>query len=296
MTKQRQQYIGIALSLPALTGLLLFVLLPFLLAFALSLTNFRFGSPLNTDFVGLIQYGRIFQDQAFQHALLNNCIFALIVVPTQTLCALLLALLLNLPLRGQKYFRTVLFMPVVFPLSLVSVVWIILYAPGPNGLVNHLFSLLSFGHWQNVDFLHHPFWALAAIMLTSIWQGTGFQMVILLAALQSIPQQLYEAARVDGAGTFSQFWHVTLPQLRTALVFVVLITTILSFRLFDQVQIMTQGGPLNASTTIMYESVTAAFSKQQIASASAMTVVLFIIVLMITLLQRRLAQRYGSET
>jgi len=292
MINNRQQLIGVCLVTPALVGLLLFVLLPFLLAFALSVTNFRFGSPLATEFVGLTQYQRIFQDAVFQQAVINNCIFAVIIVPTQTMCALALALLLHLPLKGQKIFRTLLFMPVVFPLSLVSVVWIMLYAPGPEGLINSLLQVLSVGHWQAVDFLHRSGWALAAIIITSIWQGTGFQMVILLAALQSIPAQLYEAARLDGAGSLSQFWHITLPQLRHALTFVIMVTTILSFRLFDQVQIMTQGGPLNASTTIMYESVTAAFSRQQVATASAMTVVMFLMVLLPSLLQRLFSKAY----
>jgi len=274
--------------LPAVAGLILFVLFPFILAFILSLTNFRFGTPLSVEFVGLSQYARIFQDGAFQRALLNNCVFALIVVPSQTLFALVLALLLIAPMRGLKLFRTMFFMPVVFPLSLVSVIWILLFAPGQQGFINHLLSTTSLGHWDSIDFLHHPKWALGAIMLTSIWQGTGFQMVILMAGLQSIPQQLYDAARIDGAGCVAELRHITLPQLRPALTFVVLITTILSFRLFDQVQIMTKGGPLNASTTIMYESVTRAFTKQQVATASAMTVILFLIILLTTMLQARL--------
>jgi multiple sugar transport system permease protein len=128
-------------------------------------------------------------------------------------------------------------------------------------------------------------------MLTSIWQGTGFQMVILLAGLKSIPSQLYEAATIDGAGRWQKFWHITLPQLRNTLIFVVLVTTILAFRLFDQVQIMTQGGPQDATTTVMFEAVQAAFARQQVARGAAMTVVLFLVVLIISLLQRRIARQ-----
>jgi multiple sugar transport system permease protein len=177
-------------------------------------------------------------------------------------------------------------MPVVFPLSLVAVVWVLLFAPGPQGTLNSVLDLISLGAWQPRDFLHDTRWALPAITLTSIWQGVGFQMVILLAALQSIPLELYEAARVDGANQRQQFLFVTLPQLRNALIFVVLVTTILAFRLFDQVQIMTQGGPQHATTTVMYESVNAAFASQQVAKGAAMTVVFFSIVLLLTLLQR----------
>jgi len=272
--------------LPALLGLLFFVLLPFVLAVGLSFTNLRMGSPLPTEFVGITQYQRILTDTAFLHGLLNNTIFALIVVPVQTILALLLALLINQPLRGMVVFRTFFFMPVVFPLSLVAVVWVLLYAPGPQGTLNSLLEFITAGAWQPRDFLHDGAWALPAISLTSIWQGVGFQMVILLAALQSIPEELYDAAKVDGANKRQQLVFITLPQLRNALIFVVLVTTILAFRLFDQVQIMTQGGPRNSTTTVIYEAVRAAFASQQVARGAAMTVVFFTIVLLLTLLQR----------
>ena len=283
---QSERVAGWLFVSPALLGLLCFVLLPFLLAAVLSFTNLRLGSPLATQFFGLTQYQRIFTDSAFLHALLNNTLFALIVVPVQTGLALLLALLINQPLRGKVVFRTLFFLPVVFPLSLVAVVWILLFAPGSNGTLNSLLEVLTLGHWQARDFLHDPQWALPAITLTSIWQGVGFQMIILLAALQAIPAELYEAAKVDGAKHWQQLVHVTLPQLRNALIFVILVTTILAFRLFDQVQIMTQGGPLNATTSVMYEAVNAAFASQQVARGAAMTVVFFIVVLLLTLLQR----------
>jgi multiple sugar transport system permease protein len=280
-------------ALPALLGLLLFVLIPFVLAVMLSFTNLRLGSPLPLEFLGFDQYRRIFADEAFTAALRNNALFALIVVPLQTALALLLALLVNQPLRGMTVFRTLFFMPVVFPLSLVAVVWILVFAPGPQGLLNHLLETVTLGGWQPRDFLHDPAWALPAISLTSIWQGVGFQMIILLAALQGIPRELYDAARVDGANRWQQFVFITLPQLRNAMIFVVLVTTILAFRLFDQVQIMTQGGPNHATTTVMYEAVNTAFGSQQVARAAAMTVVFFLVVLLITLLQRAVARHQG---
>ncbi|NNF97397.1 MAG: sugar ABC transporter permease, partial [Halobacteria archaeon] len=179
---------GTLFALPALAGLLIFVAIPFLLAIGLSFTNLRLGSPLPLEFVGLTQFLRLFDDAAFTRALLNNLLFTVVVVPVQTLLALGLALLLNQPLKGRALFRTLFFMPVVFPLSLVSVVWILIYAPGPDGMVNSFLQLITLDHWQPRDFLHDPWLALPAIMLTSIWQGAGFQMVILLAGLQSIPE------------------------------------------------------------------------------------------------------------
>ncbi len=282
---------GTLFALPALAGLLVFVAIPFLLAIGLSFTNLRLGSPLPLEFVGLTQFLRLFDDPAFTRALLNNLLFTVMVVPVQTLLALGLALLLNQPLKGRAMFRTLFFMPVVFPLSLVSVVWILIYAPGPDGMLNSFLQLISFGHWQARDFLHDPWLALPAIMLTSIWQGTGFQMVILLAGLQSIPEELYEAARIDGAGRWQRFWHITLPQLRNTLIFVMLVTTILAFRLFEQVQIMTHGGPRHATTTVMYEAVQAAFSRQQVAKGAAITVIFFLVVLLVTIVQRRVARQ-----
>ena len=271
---------------PAFIGLFLFVGLPFALAVILSFTNLRLGSPLPLEFLGFEQYHRILKDPGFLRALLNNGIFALVVVPVQTAIALGLALLLNQPLKGMAIFRTFFFMPVVFPMSLVSVVWILIYAPNPDGMMNSLMEVLTFGLWEPTDFLRNPWLALPSIILLSMWQGVGFQMVILLAGLQSIPGNLYEAAAIDGSNKWNQFIHITLPQLRNTLIFVMLVTSILAFRLFDQVEIMTQGGPNEATTTVMYEAVRAAFEQQKMAKGAAMTVVFFLVVLTITLVQR----------
>ncbi len=281
---------ALGMAAPALIGLFVFVLLPFGLAVVLSFTNLRLGSPLPTQFLGWEQYRRIWLDPSFRHALLNNSLFAIVVVPVQTAMALGLALLLNRPLRGMALFRTLFFMPVVFPMALVAVIWTIIYAPGANGMMNAFLEVVSFGLWTAKDFLNDPVWALPAIMLLSMWQGVGFQMVIILAGLQAIPTSLYEAAAIDGSNQWNQFRYITLPQLRNTLIFVMLVTTILSFRLFDQVQIMTQGGPNDATTTVMYEAVKASFEQQKMAKGAAMTVVFFLVVLAITILQRVLVK------
>lgn len=283
----KQSATALLMAIPALAGLLLFILLPFAAALALAFTDLRLGSPLPVKFVGFAQFVQLFNDPDFMRALLNNLLFAAVVVPLQTVLALALALLLNQGLPGTVAFRTLFFMPVVFPMSLVSVIWSLIYAPGPDGMMNAFLEWASFGLWEARDFLRDPLLALPGIMLLSIWQGVGFQMVILLAGLQAIPQSLYEAAALDGARRWQQLLHITLPQLRNPLIFVMLITTILAFRLFDQVQIMTRGGPDNATTTVIYEMVQSAFARQQVALASAMTVVFFLLVLAVTWLQRR---------
>ncbi|AOY58351.1 MULTISPECIES: carbohydrate ABC transporter permease [Desulfococcus] len=273
---------------PAMLGLILFIFTPFIAALVFSFTNLRLGSPLPITFVGVKQFQRIFTDPDFNRALANTFVFASAVVPLQTALALGLALIVNLGVRGTVVFRAIFFMPVVFPMSLVSVVWILIYAPGPEGMMNAFLHLLTGGRWTARDFLRDPVLALPSIMLLSIWQGSGFQMVILLAGLQGIPKALYEAAALDGAGVWHRFRHITLPQLRNPLLFVMMITTILAFRLFDQVQIMTRGGPDNATTTVMYEMVQAVFTRRQVARASAMTVVFFVLVMGVTWVQRRL--------
>jgi multiple sugar transport system permease protein len=290
-TQTSEQTVAWLFMAPALLGLAVFILMPFILAIVLSFTNVRLGSPLPVEWVGWREYARLFSDAGFQRALFNNLLFALVVVPVQTLLALGLALWLNRPLRGRVVFRTLFFMPVVFPLSLIAVVWILIYSPDADGLMNHALRAVTLGHWQTRDFLHDPLWALPAIMLTSVWQGVGLQMVVLLAALQAIPAELYEAAAIDGAGAWQRFRYVSLPQLRNALVFVVIVTTILAFRVFDQVRIMTQGGPENHSATVVFAAVRAAFDRSQVAKGMAMSVVFFLVVLAITLVQRKLLKQ-----
>jgi multiple sugar transport system permease protein len=288
---------GWLMSLPAVAGLALFIALPFLIALITSFTVYKLGAP-SVRFVGLASYGRVLTDPSFLRALANNALFAAVVVPLQTALALGLAMLVNRPLAGMAAFRTLFFMPVVFPMALVAVVWQLLYAPATEqgmGLVGGLLSAVTFGAWNPAtDVLHDPRFALPAILVLSIWQGVGFQMVILLAALQGIPKSLYEAAAIDKAGAWAQFRHVTLPQLRNALIFVALVTTILAFRLFDQVQILTQGGPLDSTTTVMVEAYDAAYVKGQVGRASAMTVIFFLIVLGVVLLQRRWVRQDGE--
>jgi multiple sugar transport system permease protein len=280
-----------AMFLPAAAGLLLFVVVPFVMAGWLSLHNVRLDSPTPPNWMGLEQYRRILLDPDFRgefyRGLLNNVVFAAVVVPVQTALALALALLLNRPLRGMPVFRTFFFMPVVFPMALVAVVWKVIYARGELGMLNAVIDTLSFGHLGPYDWLGDPGTALPAVIIMSIWQGAGLQMVILLAGLQGIPADLYEAASLDRAGRWLQFRHVTLPGLRNTLIFVVMVTTILAFRLFDQVYIMTQGGPQQATTTVMYQAVTTAFDANNVGRASAITVLFFLIVLAITLVQRR---------
>jgi multiple sugar transport system permease protein len=290
---RREAVTGLLFSAPGLVLLGLFIVVPFLLALYFSFTNERLISPLPTRFVGVDNYAGVLSDPTFWRAFGNNVIFVLIVVPLQTAFALTLAILVNGQLRGRVVFRTIFFLPVVTVMAAAAVVWTLLY--NPNGLINAVMEVVTFGQFAP-DWLNDTTWALPAIIIVSIWQGVGFQMIILLAALQDVPDQLYEAAEVDGASRWQQFRNVTLPGIRNGLIFVVTVTTILAFRLFDQVWIMPQtpGGPLNATRTMMLEMVETGFSRQQIGRGSAIAVVFFLIVLLITIVQRRFIREEGE--
>jgi len=280
---------------PAMVLLIAFVAIPFVLAFWLSLHNVRLDSARPSTWMGLEQYRRILIDPLergdFYRSLLNNFMFAIFVVPVQTGLALALALLLNRPLRGMAIFRTFFFMPVVFPMALVAVVWTLIYSRSAQGMLNGVINAISFGHLGPYDWLGNPHLALLSIAIMSVWAGVGFQMVIILAGLQGIPTSLYEAAAIDKANKWQQFLNVTIPGLRNTLVFVIMITTIFSLRLFDQVYIMTQGGPNNATSTVMYQAVTSAFQESNIGKGSAMTVVFVTIIVIVTLIQRRVLRQ-----
>lgn len=280
-------------SAPGLILLGSFMVAPFLAAAYLSLTNQRLISPLPTRLVGLDNYVEVLGSGTFWQAFTNNVTFVVIVVPLQTAFALWLAVLVNSNIRGRVIYRTIYFMPVVTVIAAAAVVWTLLY--NPRGLINAVMETVTFGAFSP-DWLGSTTWALPAIIVVSIWQGVGFQMIILLAALQDVPEQLYEAAEIDGAGTWQRFLNVTVPGIRNGLIFVVTVTTILSFRLFDQVWIMPQtpGGPLDSTRTMMLEMVETGFSEQQIGRASAVAVIFFVIVLAVTLLQRRFLREEGE--
>jgi len=227
-------------------------------------------------------------DPVFWKAFWNNVWFVVMVVPLQTAFALWLAILVNRSIPGKTIFRTIFFMPVVTVMAAAAVVWTLLY--NPQGIINAVMETVTFGAFAP-DWLNSTTWALPAIVVVSIWQGVGFQMVILLAALQDVPSVLYEASAVDGATRWQQFRNVTLPGIRNGLIFVVT-----AFRLFDQVWIMPQtpGGPLDSTRTMMLHMVDIGFSSQLIGRASAVAVVFFAIVLVLTLLQRRFIREEGE--
>jgi multiple sugar transport system permease protein len=199
----------------------------------------------------------------------------------------LLALFVNQKIKFVNVFRTIYFSPVVVTMVVVSIIWRFMYNPG-EGMINAFISWISFGHLGPYDWLDSTTLAFPAIMVLSIWQGVGFQMIIYLAGLQEIPSSLYEAAEIDGANKLQQFFFVTLPQLRNTTIFVVMATTILAFKLFTQVYTMQGAGghPQGTTRTMMLYTFSQGFRQGKIGYASAVTVIFFLIVLIASMIQR----------
>ena len=278
---------------PAGILLVVFLLVPFALAIAFSFTNQRLISPLPTRFVGLDNYFDQLTDGLFWKSLWNNARFSIFVVPVQTGLALMLAVLVNQKIRGRVAFRTVFFTPVTVVMAAAATIWVLLL--NANGLVNGVLEVVTLGNFTP-DWLNSTVWAMPAIIIVSIWQGVGFQMVILLAALQDVPKERYEAASIDGADSWRQFTNITLPGIRNQLIFVFTVTTILAMRLFDQPTLMPRspGGPLDSTRTVMVQMVDIGFSRQAIGRGSAIAVIFFVIVLALTLMQRRFLKEEGE--
>lgn len=348
-----QNKVGWLMALPASSLIILFLIVPFLLAFWFSFTNQRLVSPNPTEFVGWsnfsdlmgvgaltieperdaegkpvykangdVQYPRmrtftrnnpdyehlqgmrewfsiplggeskwvvLAKDALFMKALTNTILFVVIVAPIQAGLALLLALLINQKLPGINLFRTIYFMPVVISIVVVSILWRFIY-DGENGLLNAILGFFSFGLFEPVDWLGNPSTALGAIMAMSIWQGVGFHMIIWLSGLQTIAGSLYEAAALEGATRWQVFRYVTWPGLKNTAVLIMVVITMQAFALFAQVDVMTRGGPVDSTQSLVFQSVQRGYEKQDIAGGSAIAVILFVMVLSISLIQRYLSR------
>lgn len=279
--RRNEKWVGWAFSLPALVLLLLFLLYPALQSFRMSFTNAFMADPAHANFVGLANYKALLHDPRFWHALVNTAYFAAVVVPVQTGLGLLLAVLLNRPLRFRRFFRMVFFSPVVTSMVVVAVLWDLMYSR--DGLINGLLANLSI---PAQPWLNSPGEAMPAIILMSVWQGVGYQMILFLSGLQDIPPDLYESARIDGASPLQQFLYITVPALRNTFVFVIVVTTVFAFKLFTQVYVMTGGGPFDATRTLILDIYEYAFVYSRAGYASALATVFFAIVLAVQALQR----------
>jgi multiple sugar transport system permease protein len=274
----RTGIVGWTLAAPALAVIAVFFALPVAIGLALSLTDFDLYALADLStlrFVGLDNYLRLLQTPLFWQALGNTLYFVAVGVPVSIALSLGAALLLNSRVaKWQAFFRTALFAPVVTTVVAVAVIWRYLLHTR-YGLINQALAALGI---DPIDWLGDPHWSMPAIILFAAWKNFGYNMVILLAALQAVPSELYESARVDGAGTLRQFTDVTFPMLTPTLVMVAIMTIAGYFQLFAEPYVMTQGGPLRSTVSVLYFMYEEGFRWWNLGFASAVAFVLFLII------------------
>jgi multiple sugar transport system permease protein len=288
------QQAGYLFLAPALLLIGVFFFLPVAAALVLSFTDYdiyALGDAANARWVALDNYARLLRTPLFWAALKNTFYFALVGGPLSIAASLAAALLVNArATRLKGLFRTIYFIPFVTTLVAVAIVWRYLYHPR-YGLLNYFLGLLHLGP---IDWLGDPRWAMPAIILLAVWKNFGYNMLIFIAGLQSIPEELYEAAHLDGASAVQRFRHVTLPMLGPTLLFVGVITMIGYFQLFAEPYVMTAGGPLRATTSVVLLMYEEGFRWWRMGYAAAIAFVLFLVILVATLIQFRLQRERAS--
>lgn len=269
--------------LPAMLVLGLTVFWPALQAFYLSFTQFDVDLTQAPHWVGFVNLQKLGRDSVFWQTLKNTLIYLVGVVPILVFVPLALAILVNQKLQGIRWFRVAYYTPVVISMVVAGIAWRWLYAE--TGLLNQLLQLLPWGqNSTGVPWLTSPDWALFSVMVVTIWKGLGYYMVIYLAGLQSIPADLYEAAAIDGSDGFRKHWDITVPLMKPYLFLVAIISAISATKVFEEVFVMTQGGPRNSSKTIVYYLYEQAFQNLEMNYACAIGLVLFLIIVSLSVL------------
>ena len=278
--KRKNTLIGWTFILPNFLGFATLTLVPVIALFYISLTNWNaFG---NAQWVGPANFVRLFHDASFRIALVNTLAYSLMYIPLTLVVSLGLAMLLNSKLKGVAFFRTAAFFPYITSIVAIAMVWNILFSPeyGPINQILRVIGLANPPGW-----LTSQTWALPAVALISMWRDSGYYMILFLAGLQTIPRELYEAARVDGANGWQRFWNVTLPGLRPTTFFVTVMMVIGSFKILDLILVLTKGGPGQATLVISQFIYREGFERNSFGYASAAAVVLFFLCLVITVFQ-----------
>ena len=273
--------------LPAMLFLFIFVLLPLIMSFVLSLTDSNLISA-SFNWVGLDNYSRLLSDPTFWQVVKNTFIFGFVSVSVTVILATILANFLDRKIRGINFLKGIFFLPYITPMVAISIVWIWLFDQH-FGLINWFIGLFNI---PQIPWLTQPGWAMAAIIIMKIWKVVGYYTIILIAGLQNIPDDIYEAARIDGAGEFKIFMKIKLPLLSPSLLFVMIVAIIASFQDFDQIYTMTQGGPADSTNMIIYYLYQYGFEFFEAGYASSVSVVLFITLFFITWLQAHLSRKW----
>lgn len=283
---KEKPWVALLFLLPACSLLGGLVLYPGLQALWLSFTDYNMIQ--ETRFVGLSNYARLADDPFFWAALRNSLLYLVVVVPVLVFLPIVLAVGVNAALPGIQLFRALFYLPVVTSLVISSLIWKWVYEE--KGLLNHALQALGVAE-APVAFLTDPAIALFAVMAVTLWAGMGYYMVIYLAGLQGIPRSLYEAAEVEGVSGWQQFWHITVPLLRPSMAIVAVMSSIAAMKVFEEIFVMTQGGPMASTKTLVYFIYETAFVEFEMGLASAAGMALFAITLVLSLVQLRLLRK-----
>lgn len=276
-----ERFAGWVFILPALLGTLIFIVIPVICSFGLSFTKWDLLNPIR--FVGLDNYKEIFSEALFFKIFWNTVVFAISTSVLGVIIPLILACILNSKIRGSEFYKTAYFLPFITPMIVIGVVWEWIFDPN-IGLLNHILHL-------HINWLYDTHFAMPALIIVSVWKLIGYNMVIFLSSLSGISQSMFEAAIIDGASPFQTFKNVTIPLLSPSIFFVVIITAISSFQVFDLIYLMTQGGPLDSTNVLVYAIYKNAFEYFNVGKASAIAYVLFFIILVLTLVQWSLRKK-----
>ncbi len=286
--QRRWNFWGYLFILPNFLGFLLFMLVPIVMALFFSLTNYDIISQM--DFVGIQNYVDLFQDDQFIVSLINTLWYSVLTVPAGVVLALLLAVLLNRPVKGMAFFRTTVFIPVITSMVAVSLVWSMLYEDNA-GLFNIILNALGL---PSVHWLTDTNVAMISVAIMSVWKGLGYNMTIFLAGLQGVPTDIYEAATIDGANSVQKFFKITVPMIGPTTYFVTLMALIGSLQTFDQINIMTQGGPVDATKTLGFYLYRYGFTYYKMGYACAAAYVLFVLVFIVSLIQNISSKKWAD--
>ena len=267
--------------LPAILGILIFIIIPIFCSFGLSLAKWDLLNPV--EFVGFDNYIKLLKEYLFYKILLNTVVFALSTSIFGVIIPLILASILNSKIRGSEFFKSAYFLPFITPMVVVGIVWSWIFDPN-IGFLNQILHI-------HINWLYNPVFAMPALIIVSVWKLIGYNMIIFLSAFSSVPQNLFEAAKIDGANSLQMFKNVTVPLLSPTIFFVIIITAISTFQVFDLIYLMTEGGPFDSTNVLVYAIYKNAFEYFNVGKASAIAYVLFTIILVLTLIQWNLRKK-----
>ena len=267
--------------MPAIIGTFIFIIIPVICSFLLSFTKWDLLNPV--QFVGFKNYSELFHQALFWKILLNTIVFALSTSVFGVIIPLILAYVLNNKIRGSEFYKSAYFLPFITPMVVIGIIWSWIFDPN-IGLLNQVLNI-------HINWLYDTKFAMPALIMVSVWKLIGYNMIIFLSSLSAISQSLFESAKIDGADSFQIFKNITIPMLSPTIFFVVIITAISSFQVFDLIYLMTQGGPFDSTNVLVYSIYKEAFEYFNVGRASAIAYVLFVIILVLTLIQWNLRKK-----